>query len=432
MEISGWGRYPRIMAKTAPCFSANDVPGHLSGGGRWIAHGLGRSYGDSALAGQVLLTQPLDRCLSFDAKTGLIECEAGRSLAAIVEQVLPKGWFLPVTPGTKHVTIGGAVASDVHGKNHHVDGCFSTWVTYLDLLLPNGRIMRCAPDENAELFHATCGGMGLTGIILKVALQLRRVSSAFVSTKTLAANSLAEVFDHFEQYADWHYLVAWVDCLANPYAGGRFLLFAGEHAAAGGLLYKRRRDWPIPKRFPSSALNRWSGKVFNALYYRVNQVKTADHVSTLDQFFYPLDGLADWNRLYGKKGFLQYQLVLPKKESYQGLARVFAAIGKSGQTPFLGVLKLMGKENDNLLTFPLEGYTLALDFKASPGVFSLLQALDGIVSDHGGRLYLTKDARMGPAMLAAGYPRLGAFRAIRERYGLAETFQSLQAARLAI
>lgn len=431
MKLSGWGRFPLVTAQTVRCYTESDVMGAMAREGAWIPYGLGRSYGDSALAEQVLLTKFMDRLLSFNPTTGVMACGAGVSLATIIETALPQGWFLPVTPGTKYVTVGGAVASDVHGKNHHVDGCFSESVDRFDLMLPDGEIRSCSRDVNSELFLATCGGMGLTGVILNAVIRLRRVNSAFIDTRTMTAGSLHEIFECFEQYAAWHYLVAWVDCVATDDRAGRFLLVAGEHSDDGGLAYSRRKEIPVPGIFPSIVLNRWSIKLFNALYYRSRNNIKNNVRSTADQFFYPLDGLAHWNRMYGRNGLLQYQLVLPKQESLQGLSRIFALIRKSGQTPFLGVLKLMGRENDNLLTFPMEGYTLALDFKARPGVFALLLKLDRIVADHGGRLYLAKDARMGPEMLA-GYPRLDNFRAIREQYGLAESLQSFQSKRLGI
>ncbi len=433
MKLAGWGRYPVIDADAVRCYAPHDAAVSIDNGGEWVAHGLGRSYGDSALAPRVLLTPFMDQCLSFDAEKGAIRCEAGMSLGKIIETVLPCGWFLPVTPGTKHVTMGGAVASDVHGKNHHADGCFSAWVTGFDLMLPDGSIVHCSRSENRELFLATCGGMGLTGIILNVTMRLRPVAGSLVAGKIIAARSLRESLDLFEACSAWPYLVAWTDCLAGAKEMGRSLLIVGEHAEEGGLTYKPEiQRISVPDRFPGFVLNRWTVKWFNSFYYWIKTIKKKEFRNTIEAFFYPLDCIANWNRFYGKKGLLQYQFVLPKISGYDGLSMILAAIRKSGYTPFLAVLKLLGKENANLLSFPMEGYTLALDFKATPGVLAMLMELDEIVADHGGRVYLAKDARMNPEIVSLGYPRLEAFRAIREKYQLAKTFQSLQSHRLGL
>ena len=433
MKLSGWGRYPEVEAEVFPCLAAAEVADCLSRGREWITHGLGRSYGDSALGGNVLLLTSMNRILSFDTDNGFLRCQAGASLESLIEAALPQGWFLPVTPGTKHVTVGGAIASDVHGKNHHRDGCFGSWVKSLELMLPGGEVVSCSHHENRELFLATCGGLGLTGVILTAIIEMRRVTSSFISGRTVSVRNLRELFNCFEEYAGWHYLVAWVDCLAGGADIGRALFSMGEHSSQGGLVSKKRRELVVPQNFPGWMLNKWSAKVFNALYFYLGNFQKGGSQLSGDNFFYPLDGLADWHQLYGRQGgLLQYQFVLPKESSYSGLQEVFNKIRQAGLPPFLAVLKLLGKENENLLTFPREGYTLALDFKAGSGVLALLDRLDRIVDDHGGRVYLSKDARLRPASLAAGYPRLDTFLRLREKYKLAETFQSLQSKRLGL
>ncbi len=429
MKLSGWGKYPQIETEAVQCFRKKDVADRLSRNGHWISHGLGRSYGDSALARQVLLTRYMNRCLLFDMQAGRIICEAGLSLAKIIEIIVPRGWFLPVTPGTKQVTVGGAIAGDVHGKNHHVDGCFSAWVENFELMLPGGETKLCSAHKNRRLFLATCGGMGLTGVILRAEFRLRRVESSAISGRTVPARNLAEIFDCFEAYAHWHYLVAWIDCLAGGNRAGRSILIAGEHALRGSLQYQKRKTVSIPEQFPAIALNWGTAKCFNTFYYVLNNLKKRNFISSMEHFFYPLDGLADWNRLYGATGLLQYQLVLPKPAGEKGLSRILEMVRKSGEVPFLGVLKLMGSENENFLTFPQKGYTLALDFKSTPGLFLLLNELDRVVADHGGRIYLAKDARMGAEMMS-GYPRLSDFKDVRKQYHCTEFFQSLQSRRL--
>lgn len=432
MLLNSWGRYPEIEANTLPCRNAMDVADCLGRPHQWIPRGLGRSYGDSALAENVLLMTYMNRILSFDPTSGMLHCEGGVSIGDILSEFLPGGWFLPVTPGTRHVTVGGAIASDVHGKNHHVDGSFSQWVHAISLMLPNGAIVNCSLSENRELFLATCGGMGLTGVILSATLQMRRVTSACMEAGIVCARGLQEILDSFDAYASWPYLVAWVDCLAGGQEGLRALVLMGAHAASGALQYMPGRAVSIPRGCPGWILNRWSARCFNQLYFHLNRLKHNLFTVSVESFFYPLDRVDHWSRLYGRSGLLQYQFVLPKAAGFEGLRRILAMVNRQKAVPFLGVLKLLGEENNHYLSFPKAGYTLALDFKAESGVFRLLEALDAVVADYGGRVYLAKDARMPSAPFAAGYPRLDAFRQVRESYALSNTIQSLQSRRLGL
>ena len=402
-----------------------------------IARGNGRSYGDAAInRNATLLMRSSDRILAFDADRGVVTCESGILLAEIIDLILPRGWFVPVTPGTKFVTLGGMIAADVHGKNHHLAGSFANHVVSMDVALADGRVQRCGRDENAELFAATCGGMGLTGIILAASIRLIAIETAMIRQETLRARNLTEVMRLFEDSTDWTYSVAWIDCLARGDGLGRSLLYRGEHARAGEsprakgeLAAVRKRTCRVPFDFPAVALNRWSVGAFNEVYFRSGRrgIRFLD----CDAFFFPLDALLDWNRLYGRTGFVQYQCVLPKTASPAGLTALLDRIANSRQGSFLAVLKLLGKAGDALLSFPMEGYTLALDFRVSPETFSLLIELDAIVADHGGRLYLAKDARMGAGMLR-GYARLDAFRALRQQFDPTGKFSSLQSQRLGL
>lgn len=431
-KIHGWGRYPVAEAELRPLDSASAEKAsqlHIDQG---IARGLGHSYGDSALSSSVIDTRPMNRLLSFDAETGELRCEAGISLEEILKVFLNRGWFLPVTPGTKHITVGGAIASDVHGKNHHSAGCFSDYVSSLKLLGPGGKIYHCSRQENAELYRATCGGMGLTGIILEATFTLQQLESAFWDVEIFKARDLADVFELFEEHQSWPYSVAWVDCLASEGNLGRSLLMVGRNRSDGRLGYSPSNNISMPFNLPSGLLNRYTVSLFNSLYY--NRI-LGDHKSTtqgVESFFYPLDAVGNWNKIYGKNGFLQYQFVLPKEQSYSGLEKILQKISESGKGSFLSVLKLMGEQNDNYLSFPMKGYTLALDFKVEPGIFSLLGELDEIVADCGGRIYLTKDARMKPEIFEQGYPQLDKFREIRKRYGMEGVFESEQSKRLGI
>lgn len=435
MKLSGWGGYPKIESEIWTLDSGNGLQEKLcslSREGQWISYGLGRSYGDSALNRKVLFTGRFNKILGFDEEKGVLNCESGLSLAEISQAFLSRGWFLSVTPGTKFVTVGGAIASDVHGKNHHNQGCFSSCVLNIDLLLPNGEVISCSREENQEFFRATCGGMGLTGAILTATIQLKKVESAYIDQEIVKTRNLEQVFEQFEQNRHWTYSVAWIDCLAKGDNLGRSLLILGEHSKNKKMRHETKKTSNIPIHLPEFILNSWSVSCFNSLYYHKVLKNRINSSVSLESFFYPLDGIKNWNRLYGRKGFTQYQCVLPKQSSYTGLKKIIQNIADSGLGSFLAVLKLLGPENSNYLSFPMEGYTLALDFKIENRLFPLLNRLDQIVNEHGGRLYLSKDARMSSEMMGNGYKDLHKFLSVRNKYNLNETIQSLQSKRLGI
>lgn len=432
--LQNWGRYPGIEAEIiAPTSRAACRTSVMQQEwGSLLPRGMGRSYGDSALASHIIDTRQLDLLLNFDTDTGLLCCHAGITLDKLLAVFVPRGWFLPVTPGTKFVTIGGAIASDVHGKNHHHDGCFSEFVDTIELLLADGNIINCSRTEHPELFHATCGGMGLTGIILTASLRLLPVNSAFLTQTTLKTGNLESTLELFAQHHSAAYSVAWIDCLANGASLGRSLLILGEHAQEGRLFGGRTASLPIPFEMPHQLLNPPAIRMFNALYYhRIRQLQRQQSVH-YEPFFYPLDGIRHWNRLYGKNGFLQYQFVIPKAAGLSGLRVILQRIAASGRGSFLAVLKAFGAENANLLSFPQEGYTVALDFKRTPDLFSLLDELDAMLLEFGGRLYLTKDARMSQQTFQRSYPRWEEFQQVRAQYGAIGRFVSLQSRRLGL
>jgi FAD/FMN-containing dehydrogenase len=438
-RLSGWGRYPVAECQVVRPRSTDDMA-VFAEAQSLIARGCGRSYGDASLNTALTVeTGAANRLLAFDEATGLLICEAGLTLADIFRIFLPRGWIAPVTPGTKFVTVGGMIAADVHGKNHHKDGSFCDHVDWIDIALPGGRIVRCGRDAHADLFAAACGGMGLAGLILRAAFRMKKVETATMRQKTLRAANLDEAIDLFEGALDWTYSVAWIDCLAKGKALGRSVLFFGEHAlpdeltgsrAAAPLEPRRKRGKSVPIDFPSFALGPLSVRLFNTVYYRAHGAGEA--LVDLDTYYYPLDSIEKWNRIYGKRGFVQYQCVLPLAASREGMKRLLEAISAAGLGSFLAVLKRMGPQSFGLLSFPMEGYTLALDFPATPAALALLDRLDGIVMAHGGRIYLAKDARIGPAAFAAGYPRLGELRWARKHWGLDGAFRSLQSERLEI
>lgn len=434
MELHGWGRHPVIDAEVTYPASRSAAVAAVASNARhsMIARGMGRSYGDSALAARVISSRYLNLLLDFDPASGKVRCGAGVTLAELLEVFVPRGWFLSVTPGTKFVTVGGAISSDAHGKNHHGQGCFSERVERFDIVVASGEVLTCSRGEHPDLFHATCGGMGLTGVILEATLQLMPLKNSYIEQTTVKCANLEEALASFDSCRGSTYSVAWIDCQATGSLTGRSLVMLGEHAASGTLIMPGRRVLSVPVDFPGWLLNPHSIRAFNALYYHRVRAKHSSRRLHYEAFFYPLDSLKDWNRLYGKGGFTQYQFVIPKAAGLAGVSGILRRIAGSGRGSFLAVLKLLGPENANYLSFPIEGYTLALDFKLQRGLFDLFEELDAMVFDHGGRIYLAKDCRLNAAGFQRGYPRWEAFQAVRERYGARGKFGSLQSERIGL
>ncbi len=438
--LTNWGRFPKVEAELIDLYSEDRARDVVPGSGSLIARGLGRCYGDSSLGEKVISTLPFNRFLSFDPETGTLKCEAGVSFADVLEVFVPKGWFLPVTPGTKFITVGGAIASDVHGKNHHKEGSFGNHVISMKLLIASGEVVFCSRETLSDLFYATIGGMGLTGVILEAEFKLKRIETSFISQKIKPAENLDQVMALFDQSKDFTYSVAWIDCLARGTSLGKSILYLGEHATQEEIADTPFGDKPlfyhgkgllgVPFDFPSGSLNSLTVRLFNGLYYTMNKMK-GDGPIHLDPFFYPLDAIGNWNRIYGKKGFLQYQFVLPLDKSRDGMTEVLQAIAKEGRGSFLAVLKLFGRQ-DSLISFPMEGYTLALDFPIMPGLMKFLNKLDDIVLKYDGRFYFTKDSRLKPEKFRPGYPRLEEFLTVKRKYDPGNLFSSTQSKRLGL
>jgi len=441
-SLSGWARWPRRECKVAPLNPRSLADLTLQADRGMIARGLGRSYGDIAMnPGLTLMGARRNRILSFDHESGQLVAEAGLSIAEILQIFVPRGWFPAVTPGTKFVSLAGVIAVDAHGKNHHKVGSFGDHVEWFDLFCADGQTRRCSRSENTDLFNATIGGNGLTGHILTVSIRLLSIPSAWISQKTLLAHDLDQAIEIFEAHGDSTYSVAWIDCLAKGSQRGRSLVFLGEHATPADLDHSRaqrpfdiphRRTLRMPVNAPSWALNSYTLRAFNRLYYKVNSRKPETQIVDYDRYFYPLDAILEWNRLYGRNGFAQYQCVLPLAESRAGLLKLLTAISDTGLGSFLAVLKRFGPGAfERPLSFPMEGYTLALDFQLSPEALTLMSVMDEIVRDHGGRLYLAKDSRMSQSSLEAGYSEgVPAFRNLRAATGSRRLFQSLLSQRL--
>ncbi|MDJ1137594.1 FAD-binding oxidoreductase [Streptomyces iconiensis] len=443
--LTGWGRTapsgaatlsrPRTVAEAVSAVRASGARGSTP-------RGLGRAYGDAAqnAGGTVLDTTGLDRVRAIDAERGTVVCEAGVSLHRLMEVLLPLGWFVPVTPGTRYVTVGGAIGADIHGKNHHVSGSFTRHVRSLELLTADGEVRTVVPGT--DLFDATAGGMGLTGLVLSATVQLLPVETSLMCVDTDRLPDLDSLLavltatDHRHRYS-----VAWIDLLARGTAAGRSVLTRGDHAPLDALPARARRDPlafrpsqlpPAPRALPSGLLRGSTVGAFNRFWYRKAPRRRRGELQKLSAFFHPLDGLPHWNRVYGSTGFVQWQCVLGHAHD-DALRRIVRLISRRSCPSFLAVLKRFGPGDPGWLSFPTEGWTLALDIPAGlPGLAEFLDVLDGEVAAADGRLYLAKDARMRPELLPAMYPRLADFRALRAELDPRGLFTSDLARRLSL
>lgn len=432
MKSYSWGNFPKLNTSFLTFESRDDLKAILNNNDQIIPYGNGRSYGDSALSKVMIDVKSQDKFLNFDSANGILSVQSGVLLSDILKVIVPKGWFLTVTPGTKFITVGGAIASDVHGKNHHIKGCFSECVISFSIMTANGDVLSCSKEINSELFRATCGGMGLTGIILDAKISLTKINSKFIKQTTIKNNNLKETFEAFEKHSDADYSVAWIDCLAKNKSIGRSILTTGEFKNNGDLNYRLKNKATVPNYFPSFMLNSLTVKLFNWLYFHKNRKKVRTSEVDIDTFFYPLDSIAHWNRIYGKNGFIQYQFILPLANSYSGLAEILKVISSSKKGSFLAVLKLYGEANDNYLSFPMKGYSLALDFKLEEGLFELIKRLNDIVKSNHGRIYLAKDVCVDKNTFSQGYEHIDLFRAFRRQHQTSSKFSSLQSKRVDI
>ena len=439
--LTGWGRTAPSVARVVPAGADAELQETLGGADDRgvVARGLGRSYGDAAQngGGLVLDMTHRHRVVSVAEDSGLVTVEAGASLDSLMRMLLPRGLFVPVTPGTRQVTVGGAVAADIHGKNHHVDGSFAQHVQSLDLLTADGSIRTLTPQD--DLFWATAGGMGLTGIILRATVRMKQVDSAYCLVDTERATDLEDVLTRMaEGDHRYTYSVAWIDCLARGASLGRSVLTRARPAPRSSLPPRLRTDplafrpgppVPTPPRVPGGLLNRATITAFNSLWYHKAPRERREEVQGFAAFFHPLDGVAGWNRLYGPGGFLQYQLVLPFGAE-DALRRCVGLLSQSGHGSFLAVLKRFGAASPGHLSFPMPGWTLALDLALTPDLGRLLDRLDQEVVPAGGRLYLAKDSRVPAALLPSMYPRLQEWRTIRSTVDPRGVFTSDLARRL--
>jgi FAD/FMN-containing dehydrogenase len=404
-----WGRFPQANQEIIPLSDRHAVLPATSGS--VLPHGNGRSYGDSCLndGGTLLHARPMDRFVAFDPQTGVLECEAGVLFSEILDLVVPQGWFLPVTPGTKFVTVGGAIANDVHGKNHHKAGTFGRYVQELELLRSDGSRRICSAQEYPQWFAATVGGLGLTGLITRAKIQLRRVAGPWMSGEVYRFEDLPSFF-RLSQASDrdYEYTVAWIDCASQGKALGRGIFTRANHAPAhpDSRPHAPSRRLSVPLTPPISLINPLSLGAFNTLYYH-RQRENVSHVTMhYEPHFYPLDGIGEWNRIYGPRGFMQYQCVVPPADSLDCMELLVKTIAASGQGSFLAVLKQFGDmPSPGLLSFPRPGATLALDFpNRGASTLALLDRLDDIVAAANGAVYPAKDARMSARHFKQYFP----------------------------
>lgn len=442
-SIAGWGNYPRVKGR---CYRPESLPQleRLLSSDReasWLARGLGRSYGDGALtSGGHVLFERLDRILAFDPETGILRAEAGVSLATLLEVFVPRGFFPPVTPGTRFVTLGGALANDVHGKNHHRVGSFANFVTEILVLDANGQLRIERPDDEDSGFWATVGGLGLTGVILEVELRLKPIESSYFRVDTTRHRDLDSVMQTIlETDQDYDYTVAWIDCLARGKSLGRSVLMGGNWAGIDELpdsvqkplVLSSGHQIPIPFTLPNFTVNSFGVRAFNELYYRTHPARDYQ-LQHFEPYFYPLDILSRWNRMYGSRGFLQVQVTFPDSTVGVAMPAFLEALASQRMASFLAVLKRFGPQGPGWLSYPSEGFFLALDLPRSPGAIEYLKSLEPMILSHEGRVYLAKDAILSPEGYRAMYPQHARFAEHLEKVDPNAKFDSLLAQRLEV
>lgn len=439
--IAGWGNYPWLATQVAHINSRQNAKEIVLGTASIIARGLGRSYGDQAIniSGLTALTNSFNKFQEFDAVNGILKCEAGVSLNDIITHFAPLGWFPFICPGTKFITIGGAIANDIHGKAHHVDGSFVNCVISFETIIANGEVVLASRNENSDLFWASFGGLGLLGIILTATIQLRKIETTFFKTKAVKTKNLDHLLDAIDE-ADktYNYSVAWIDSMAKGQNIGRGVLSLGNAAKLSDLP-KTLLNNPLqigkiskiqlPIYFPEFALNNFSVRILNKVISFTQS--NAPEICHYEKFFFPLDAIHDWNKGYGKRGFIQYQFVIPEEDGRKNIRTVLQKISTSGCVPFLNVLKKFGAEQ-GILSFPFKGYTFAIDFPVTPPLYAFTKELDHLVMSFGGRIYLGKDAMLDRKTFELMYPEVEQWKKIKLKYDPFHKFQSAIGNRLGL
>ena len=443
-HLWGWGQYPRLLTYTAHPQTQSELQEHFASdpAQATLAYGLGRSYGDTGLLenGHMLHTRGLNRVVSFDEESGWVKCEAGVSLFELIQTFLPRGFFPPVVPGTQFVTVGGAVANDIHGKNHHVDGTFADHIRNVEILLASGEVVICDQTQNPDLFWTTVGGVGLTGILLTLELKLVKVDGPGIEMESIRIRDLDHFFEVSSESKHFTHTVSWIDCVAKGKHMGRGIFMRGRHSSQrpqprllGRIAQKVSPLLNIPFNAPSFLLNPLTMKMFNTAYFYKHPNRLLSQTVSYQPFFFPLDFVRNWNRIYGKRGFLQYQFVVPHEPNHTAIRQILAKITSSGMGSFLAVIKEFGTQAHSGLSFPTPGVTLALDFpNYGQALFDLLFHLDRIVMDAGGRVYLGKDARLPKDHFQVMYPQWQEWKTLRDQWDPQNRFQSSLGLRLGL
>jgi len=432
MILSGWGRYPKISCSVFRPKNINELKKLIKN--KCIARGNGRSYGDSSLQPEgTIEMKNFNRIFFFNKKIGIVKIEAGILLDDLLKIIIPQGWFIPVSPGTKFVTLGGMVASNVHGKNHHNVGGILNFLENLTLLNENKKVITCSKYKNKNLFYATCGGMGLTGFILDVTLRLHKITNSYIDQKIICTKNLNDTLKELKKNTKATYSVAWIDCTGNKNNFGRSVIFNGEHNKdySKKLFYKKNKIINVPFFLSNFFLNYITIYIFNFLYYYLNFFKKKISTISYDDYFYPLDKIKNWNELYGKDGFVQCQFSIPEINSYKAIPKILKLIQSKSSVSFLTTLKYMGEDNATL-AFAGKGFAVAFDFKNTDCNLKLLNKIDKIIVHYNGRIYLTKDSRMEKKTFYKTYKNIKIFKKTVRNFKNKHTFSSLQSERICL
>ena len=431
--INGWGRYGVYKTKIYTPKTISDIAKKLKKPSldTYICRGLGRSYGDSSINNKIINLSNIKKKFKISKKKDEIECTSNFSIKELLPILLKENYFLNVTSGTQYVTIGGAIASDIHGKNHHKDGSFCDYVSEIKVLLANGKTIKCSKIKNPKLFISTCGGMGLTGIILSAKIQLLKVQSNLIKETIIKSNSLTETLNCFKKYNDKKYLVSWIDTSAKDKNLGRGVIYIGEHTIEKSKDFVRHSSFTINFDFPYFFLNNFFLKLLNKIYF-IKNLKFKERIVEIKKYFYPLDNIKNWNKIYGKMGFVQIQILVPNLNAAVSLKKIVLFFQNKNQVSFVSTLKKMGKKNKNLLSFPEDGYTITFDVKNNPNLKSFYTQLEKLLIKMNAKIYLTKDALMTKDYFCKTYSNLGKFIKYKKIYDPDLKFTSYQSKRLDI
>ena len=432
-NLSGWGNNINVNSNIYLPKNNDDITNLYKKGIALnsITRGLGRSYGDSSLDNSIISLKNYEKYIKFDNELGTLECSSNYSLNEILKLIVKKGWFFNVTPGSKFITIGGAIASDVHGKNHHLDGSFCDYIFSFKIITSQGILYNCSKEENLELFQASCGGMGLTGIIVSAKIKLLKIKSKIINTEIIKTKNLEQTIKNFKKFNANKYIVAWIDALAKNEHMGRSVIFIGNHSDEGDLNFFEKIKFSIPKIFPGFLLNRYIIKAFNKFYYFIHK-NNKKIKQSLNNFFYPLDAIGSWNNLYGKEGFIQIQILITEKNFEEVICKTLEFFQKKKQFSFLTTLKELGIGNENYLSFPSKGYTLTLDLKMNSNLKTIYEEFELLLAQYKTKVYLTKDSFMSKKYFEDTYKKLNKFKEIKNKYDPLNVIKSFQSRRLGL